>query len=510
MERTDRVWGPDDVPVRPPDANPTTQALDPRTAFLWTRVDGVSTVSELGDIVGLDAAAAAEQVARLARAGLVTLGAAPKRRTTGTLPPLGQLLEAPAPSRATGPMPRVTGPMPRVTGPMPRVTGPMPRVTAPIPAVDPNLLPPGPRASDIAWLSRFGVPGAVPSEPWFRPGQADRYVGFQFDTRALLEPCDLTIEQKKEIVFVAGVQAMLDAFELLGIEPTTDRKVLKNAYFTFSKRFHPDSFFRKQLGSFGDLLQRVYKDATDVHDLLQENDEFREVYARVVSARNLLFRARLEADRSQAEAARAERAREETDGRKAELQALLQSRVDARRSRPDANPVSRNLTKAETYYAEGMKLYTEERFVQAAASLQLALTFDPHNDIYRQAFERVNDKAKQVRAEQIWKRGVMADSIGQSREALALYREALEYWRRHDYLARTAELMLSMNEDLNQAAELARLAGEAAPQKVDYLLLLGRIYEQASLTKRALATYERALQLDPKSEAAKKAVRALK
>jgi cytochrome c-type biogenesis protein CcmH/NrfG len=70
--------------------------------------------------------------------------------------------------------------------------------------------------------------------------------------------------------------------------------------------------------------------------------------------------------------------------------------------------------------------------------------------------------------------------------------------------------MLSMNEDLNQAAELARLAGEAAPQKVDYLLLLGRIYEQASLTKRALATYERALQLDPKSEAAKKAVRALK
>ena len=298
MEQTDRVWGPDDVPVRPPDANPATQALDPRTAFLWTRVDGVSTVSELGDIVGLDAAAAAEQVARLARVGLVTLGAAPKRRTTGTLPPLGQLLEAPAPSRATGPMPRVTGPMPRVT--------------APIPAVDPNLLPPGPRASDIAWLSRFGVPGAVPSEPWFRPGQADRYVGFQFDTRALLEPCDLTIEQKKEIVFVAGVQAMLDAFELLGIEPTTDRKVLKNAYFTFSKRFHPDSFFRKQLGSFGALLQRVYKDATDVHDLLQENDEFREVYARVVSARNLLFRARLEADRSQAEAARAERAR--TDG----------------------------------------------------------------------------------------------------------------------------------------------------------------------------------------------------
>ncbi len=426
MERTDRVWGPDDVPVRPPDADPATQALDPRTVFLWTRVDGVSTVSELGDIVGLDAAAAAEQVGALARAGLVTLGAAPKRRTTGTLPPLGQLLEAPAPQRATGPMPRVTGPMPRVTGPMPRVTGPMPRVTAPISAVDPNLLPPGPRASDIAWLFRFGVPGAVPSEPWFRPGQADRYVGFQFDARALLEPCDLTIEQKKEIVFVAGVQSMLDAFELLGIEPTTDRKVLKNAYFAFSKRFHPDSFFRKQLGSFGALLQRVYKDATDVHDLLQENDEFREVYARVVPARNLLFRARLEADRSQAQAAQAERAREETDGRKAELQARLQSRVDARRSRPDANPVSRNLAKAETYYAEGMKLYTEERFVQAAASLQLALTFDPHNDIYRQAFERVNDKAKQVRAEQIWKRGVMADSIGQSREALELFSEALE------------------------------------------------------------------------------------
>ena len=73
-----------------------------------------------------------------------------------------------------------------------------------------------------------------------------------------------------------------------------------------------------------------------------------------------------------------------------------------------------------------------------------------------------------------------------------------------------AGMGVDADADLNQAAELARLAGEAAPQKVDYLLLLGRIYEQASLTKRALATYERALQLDPKSEAAKKAVRALK
>jgi len=386
----------------------------------------------------------------------------------------------------------------------------MPRATTPIPAVDPNLLPPGPRAGDIEWLARFGAPGVVPSEPWFRPGQAERYVGFQFDARALLEPSDLTIEQKKEVVFVAGVQSMLDAFELFGLEPTTDRKLLKAAYFTFSKRFHPDSFFRKNLGSFGPLLERVYRGATELHDLLQDNDEFREVYVRVVTARNLLFRARLEADRGHAEAARLERAREEVEGRKAKLQARLQSRVDARRSRPDANPISRNLAKAETYYAEGMKLYTEQRFVQAAASLQLALTFDPHSDVYRQAFDRVNDKAKQVRAEQIWKRGVMADSIGQSREALTLYREALEYWRRHDYLARTAELMLAMNEDLNQAAELARLASEAAPQKVDYVLLLGRIYEQASLTKRALATYERALELDPKSEVAKKAVKALK
>jgi cytochrome c-type biogenesis protein CcmH/NrfG len=45
---------------------------------------------------------------------------------------------------------------------------------------------------------------------------------------------------------------------------------------------------------------------------------------------------------------------------------------------------------------------------------------------------------------------------------------------------------------------------------VDYLVTLGKIYESANLLKRAQATYERALKLEPQNESLKKSLKALK
>ena len=517
-------WGHDDLPSRLPDTDPSAHSLEPRVAFLWTRIDGETTLSDLADMLGATHADVCEMVRVLADFGLVVVRpGVPSRSPSGGGPPLGQSLEQ-AESDARRPVRRpITGSIstpptarpaaaeatgPR--GPTRAVTGELPRATVAPPPVDPRLLPAGPRREDLALLRRFGPLGHLPEEPFQKPGQTDRFGGFRFDPRELLEPCDLTLEQKKDIVFMHRGRENLDAFDIFNIAPTADRKELRKGYFLFSKRFHPDNFFRKSLGSFAEPLQSIFKFGTDLHDRLQSDDAFREAYARAADARNALYRARLEAERLEVEQGRLTRARDEANERKVELQARLQSRVEARRARPDANPVLKQLDKAEQHYADGMNLYKQEKFVQAASALQLAVTFDPRNETYRQAFDRVNDKAKQARAEQVWKRGDMHESIGQYREALVAYREALGYWQRHDYLAHTAEVMLNQGEDLNQAAEFARLATEAAPQKVDYLLLLGRIYERVTLTKRAMTTYEKALKLDPQNEGAKKAVKALK
>ena len=156
-------------------------------------------------------------------------------------------------------------------------------------------------------------------------------------------------------------------------------------------------------------------------------------------SRNDLVMAGLEAEREAREAERQAREAEQqaqeavaAEARKAELAARLADRQRARRERADFNPMTARIEKAEQYYTDGMKQYQEQKFVQAANSLQLALTFDPKNETYRQAFEKVNEKAKQVRAEQLWKQGDMHTQLGQMKEALVYFRQALDFWRRHE------------------------------------------------------------------------------
>lgn len=478
----------EDRPRRNPDAELAGVPLDSKAVFLLTRIDGATSIADLCAMSGMDDAEAVKVLARLRDAGLVVVEKAPPSRApTRDLPRLDPTPSAPP--RAPAPsIHTMAASLPRE--PAPAATG-------------------GPRREDLALLRRYGRFGHVPAEIFRKIGEP-RFGSFQFDRRELLEQCDLSLEQKKELLFLHHNGDKLDLFEFFDVEPTDDRKLLRKAYFAFSKKFHPDTFFRKNTGSFGEKLHAIFKFGNDVNDKFQSDDALREAYFRVVQARNDTYRQGLERARAAVEAERDARLRDEAEGRKADLQQKLADRKQARRDRPETNPMNARIDKAAQYYQEGMKLYQDEKFVNAANALQLAVTFDPKNDSYRTAFERVNEKAKQVRAEQLWKQGFMHEQLGQNKEALQHYRQALEFWRRHDYLFHTAEVMLDLGEDLNAAAELARLATEAAPQKVDYLALLGKIYETVNLAKRAQAVYERALKIDPQNESIKKSLKALK
>ncbi len=490
MNSPGTLGGWEDRPRRNPDAELTGIPLDSRAVFLLTRIDGSTSIGDLCAMSGLDEPEAVEVLERLRGKGLIVIEKAPPSRApTRDLPRLDAANAAPPPRAPAAGLPPQATPRPAPRAPEPTAGGPS--------------------REDLATLRRYGRFGHVPAEMYRKPGEA-RFGAFEFDRRALLEPCDLSLEQKREVLFLYHNGDKLDHFEFFDVEPTDDRKLLRKAYFAFSKKFHPDAFFRKNTGTFGEKLHAIFKFGNELNDRLQADDGLRETYFRVVLARNTAYRDGLERERAARDAEKSRREAADAEVRKAELQQRLAERKAARRDRPESNPVVGQLEKADQYFQEGMKLYQEEKFVSAANSLQLALTFDPKNEKYRQAFDRVNEKAKQVRAEQLWKQGFMHEQLGQLKEALTQFRQALEFWRRHDYLFHTAEVMLQIGDDLNAAAEYCRLASEAAPQKVDYLVTLGKIYESASLLKRAQATNERALKLDPQNESLKKSLKAIK
>ena len=75
-------------------------------------------------------------------------------------------------------------------------------------------------AEDLSFLSQYELWGAVPAEPVRLPGLG-RYGRAQLDARALLAPNDLTVADRREVLFLSSHFHRVDHFELFELEPTT-------------------------------------------------------------------------------------------------------------------------------------------------------------------------------------------------------------------------------------------------------------------------------------------------
>lgn len=466
----------EDVPRRRPDVDVTAAPIDSKAAFVLTRIDGLTPILDICAMSGFGQRETLGMLVELYAHGLIEVQPADgKRRPIKLRDRAGRERRAAQAGRDRPNLPDFNG-------------------------VEP---------ADVHALRRAGPLFRVPGQPFAEPGQG-RYGTHRFDKRRLLVRNALTLEQKKEILFLAANLDALDHFEFFGVEPTAERRAIKKAYFAFSKRFHPDTVFRKEVGDYKALIERIFKRGTEIYESLSSDAALRETYARAIEARDTAYRRSLEGERRKQEGERREKLKAEAERRKVALRERLASNTRHRRQSTVANPVAERLERAERYYKEGMAHYQSENFIPASNTLRLAVSFDPKNEHYRQAFEKVNERARQVKAEQYWKAGYLQESVGRPREALQSYLEAIEAWPRHDYCAHVAELLVEHTGDLRRAADLAEQAVAAEPQEVDYLVLLGRIYGEANLTKKAQGVFERALEIDPKNDDAKQALKSIK
>ncbi len=85
---------------------------------------------------------------------------------------------------------------------------------------------------------------------------------------AALQAQLLELEKKLEIA---------DHFTLLGVPPGAAPAVAKAAFFALSLKFHPDRHFRKNLGSFRPVLEKVFKALSKAHQTVT-HPEKRETY----------------------------------------------------------------------------------------------------------------------------------------------------------------------------------------------------------------------------------------
>jgi len=89
-----------------------------------------------------------------------------------------------------------------------------------------------------------------------------------YDPRELEEAVDIEEGRKRTILDTFYGLDNSNHYQLLKVEPTADKRAIKNAYYEIVNVFHPDRYFGKNLGSFKAKLERVFARLTEAHDVL--------------------------------------------------------------------------------------------------------------------------------------------------------------------------------------------------------------------------------------------------
>ncbi len=94
-----------------------------------------------------------------------------------------------------------------------------------------------------------------------------------YDPRELDEVCDLELEEKQRILTLYYRLEELNFYQLLNVTRNVDKKTIKRSYFELASRFHPDKFFRKELGTFKQKMEIVFGRVTEAHDTLSSKEK---------------------------------------------------------------------------------------------------------------------------------------------------------------------------------------------------------------------------------------------
>ncbi len=424
------------VPALAPDCDLTRLDLSPQEGFLLSRIDGHTPKDLLSQLAGLPPHDVDLCLARWAEAGVVVWSKAG--------PPATERVNGASATRAGAP-----------------------------PRLEANAS--SPEGESAAAATEAGSPAVASDLPALDPG---------LDIPEEAQQAILDFHERLERPYA----------EILGVASDADARAVKRAYFQLSKEFHPDRWFRRDIGPFKEPLERIFRKVVEAYELMSDPT------------------VRAEMERSlgaDAEAAPVEGA-DSADPKAAS------ERAERRRKRalspfsPLGRLIAKRKAKAKSFFEAAMAAVSDERWLEAAASLRLAVAYDPKSALYRERFGEVQAQAHEIRFAQLMKEADSALSFRDRKDALRIYEEALIF-RPYDPEANhvAAKLAWLAADDLHRAKEYAMRAVEADPDKAEYHRGLGQIYAAAGLKANARRELKTALRLDPRDLEAKQALKSL-
>ncbi len=345
-------------------------------------------------------------------------------------------------------------------------------------------------------------PGAAASEPQTDAASVPPAADFVpvIDESALDDRLELDVAVQRRILeFEASLSRPYH--ELLGVERGAEPKVVKRAYFKLSKEFHPDRYFRREIGSYGARLDRIFKKVLEAHEMLSDPE--------LCQVENQPEPGTGAADAAVAppEVAAPPAAEPSSAPRTLTKLERLRQRMPFKINHA---ALAQRRAKADEIFRAARVSQSAGRLAEAEANIRIAISFDPMRAEFKEALGAMRIEAAGSRAAKLLEQPSDLMSDSELREALTLLEDVLMY-RPHDERLneRAARVCLQLGM-FSEAEEFAETLVEGHPESGPYHSLLGRAYRGQQKREEALRAFETALKYDGNDSDARRAIAAMR
>ena len=317
------------------------------------------------------------------------------------------------------------------------------------------------------------------------------YEGFEFSVEDLLEPIDLSDEEKRRVLYTHAQLGRWSHYKLLGVRWRDDAKAIKRAYFQRSKEWHPDRFRRPRLGSYKGRIDEIFRAVKDAYGVLSDPKTKAEYDAENPPAFDeddmaaILASSRVE-----------ERTQEREEERK--------------RRRLERNPMRKRMLKAKSLHQEALEAEAQGELMEALQLAQAACALDDramHQDLKK----RLQHETAEIRVAPLIRRGLHMESMTSWPEAIRTFAEAVRLAPEHGPARlRLAYNMLMGGRPPQEVNEHIQSALQKMPENPEAHFVRGLCYEKVHMDKAAIRAYQRAIELKPNYTEAKKRLKKLR
>lgn len=321
----------------------------------------------------------------------------------------------------------------------------------------------------------------------------------------------LTEEERLRIQKMKDCAENRQYYVLLGVQTDASEESIRAAYVQQSRDWHPDRFFRKDLGGLVTDIENIFMRLTEAHNVLTDPST-RKAYDRENDIDSIALGSRVRREQLQH---RKGRRRKEFERRR-QLNSSEDTRQSIREQRREQvlGSIRENIEtqerRAAHFYNLALKDLEQEKPIKAATSLHIACKLSPGNSTYLEKYKEIKGIARAAQSVDFFTQAENAESFQNYQEAFSKYRKAIEFGIQDARAyARLSYLMERLEPDPRETLRLMRIASQLAPENAEYRCILGEMYAREGLHLNARREFQAALGIDKNYQRAKDGLKGL-